>query len=84
MGRVIGTILSERQGVTFLPRVEPFATAGHTGEDVPLFAAGPGAERFRGSLDNTEIPERIAELVGWPRLNDWEPAPFELPRAVSE
>jgi alkaline phosphatase len=54
--------------VTFVPRAPegPAATHGHTAEDVALYAAGPGSERLRGVLDNTDIPRRIAQLLGWP------------------
>jgi alkaline phosphatase len=31
---------------------------------VPIYAFGPGAERFTGTLQITEIPVRIAELMG--------------------
>ena len=44
----------------------PFAdytTTGHTGQMVPLFAAGPGAERFGGMKDNFEIGRILMELV---------------------
>lgn len=61
--RRLGSLLSERNGVTWIPRVSP-DTWGHTGEDVPLYAAGPGAERFQGVLDNTEIAGRLFELIG--------------------
>lgn len=36
----------------------------HTAADVPVYAFGPGAEKFSGTLDNTDIPKRIAELTG--------------------
>jgi alkaline phosphatase len=38
---------------------------GHLNTWVPLFAFGPGAARFAGVLDNTEIGRRIAELLGF-------------------
>ncbi len=38
---------------------------GHTAADVPLYAFGPGAARFAGVLDNTDIPKRIAALLGF-------------------
>ncbi len=65
--RRLGTILSEYHGVTWIREsdVDRKETVGHTGEDVPLFAQGPGSERFQGMLDNTEIPKRIVEVVGW-------------------
>lgn len=54
--------------------IEPASTAkqlvvrwgpdGHTGEPVPLFAYGPGAARFAGVQDNTEVALKIAGLLG--------------------
>ena len=29
---------------------------------VPIYAAGPGAERFSGTMENTDIAKRIREL----------------------
>lgn len=63
--RALGSRVAQRDGFTWLPRVIYEATDGHTGEDVMLFAGGPGAERFAGHLDNTDIPKRIAEILGW-------------------
>ncbi|NNF04691.1 MAG: alkaline phosphatase, partial [Rhodothermales bacterium] len=50
-------ILSERAWVGWY-------STGHSAVDVPLFAFGPGAERFMGSIENTEIALRIAEIMG--------------------
>jgi alkaline phosphatase len=36
----------------------------HSGEDVVLTAVGPGADRVRGFLDNTEVFRIIAEALG--------------------
>ncbi|HHT43519.1 MAG TPA: alkaline phosphatase [Firmicutes bacterium] len=41
-----------------------WASTGHTAAVVPIYAYGPGAERFSGTLPITEIPVRIAELMG--------------------
>jgi alkaline phosphatase len=41
----------------------------HTGTWVALFAIGPGAERFAGVLDNSEIGPRLAALLGVGELN---------------
>jgi alkaline phosphatase len=41
-----------------------WASDGHTSTWVPVFAFGPGAERFGGVLDNTEIAARLGELLG--------------------
>jgi alkaline phosphatase len=37
---------------------------GHTGEMVPLFASGPGAERFGGIIDNFKVGQMLLEIVG--------------------
>lgn len=37
---------------------------GHTGNMVPIYAFGPGSERFSGTHQNTDIPKIIAELWG--------------------
>jgi alkaline phosphatase len=36
---------------------------GHTAQMVPLFADGPGAERFGGILDNAEVGRRLRALI---------------------
>lgn len=36
----------------------------HSGEDVILTASGPGSERVRGSMDNTEVFRVIADALG--------------------
>jgi len=36
----------------------------HSGEDVILTAAGPGSERVRGSMDNTDVFRVIADALG--------------------
>ncbi len=36
----------------------------HSGEDVVLTASGPGSERVRGQLDNTEVFRLMAEALG--------------------
>jgi alkaline phosphatase len=36
----------------------------HSGEDVILTAIGPGSERARGQIDNTEVFRIIAEALG--------------------
>ncbi len=41
-----------------------WTTGGHTAIDVPLYAYGPGAERFSGTMDNTDIGKRIANILG--------------------
>lgn len=41
-----------------------WSSDGHTGEPVPLFAYGPGAARFAGVQDNTDVAKKLAELLG--------------------
>lgn len=41
-----------------------FTTDGHNAEPVPLLAYGPGAERFAGSHDNTEVGKDLAVALG--------------------
>lgn len=43
-----------------------FATGYHTASMVPVFAFGPGAEKFNGIYDNTDIYFRIMGLFGFP------------------
>ncbi|HEX6306990.1 MAG TPA: alkaline phosphatase [Longimicrobiales bacterium] len=44
-----------------------YTTTGHTASVVPLFAAGPGAQRFGGYRDNVEIGRTLMEIVrAWP------------------
>jgi alkaline phosphatase len=42
-----------------------FTSDNHTAVMVPVFAFGPGAENFRGFLDNTDIPKLISKLAGY-------------------
>ncbi|KAB2338480.1 alkaline phosphatase [Cytobacillus depressus] len=41
------------------------STGGHTANPIPLFAFGKGANTFHGVLDNTDVPKKIAELMGY-------------------
>lgn len=41
-----------------------FTTGGHTDTPVRVLAFGPRAQRFTGQIDNTDVPRRIAEVVG--------------------
>lgn len=53
----IAGIVSARAGVGW-------STYGHTGVDVGLFGAGPGAEYFRGVMSNYELGRRLRRLLG--------------------
>ncbi len=53
----IAGIVSGRAGIGW-------STYGHTGVDVGLFGAGPGAEYFRGVISNYELGRRLRRLLG--------------------
>ena len=42
-----------------------FLWGSHTGCMVPVFAFGPGAEQFTGIMQNTDIPRKMRDLMGW-------------------
>lgn len=41
-----------------------FSTSGHSAAMVPVYAFGPGSEKFRGTYENTEIFAKIMEVTG--------------------
>ena len=41
-----------------------WTSGGHSGTPVPVYAFGPGAGKFTGVMDNTEIPKKLADLMG--------------------
>ncbi len=46
------------------PAPAAWSTHSHTAQDVPLYAEGPGAARFTGSVDNAEVGRRLAGALG--------------------
>jgi alkaline phosphatase len=54
----IGTILSNHVDVGW-------TTYDHSAAPVPVFAFGPGAEKFTGIYDLTQIPRMIGQLAGY-------------------
>jgi alkaline phosphatase len=50
----------------------------HSGEDVILTATGPGSERVRGQMDNTEVFRVIAEALGLGSPDATEPKRTEV------
>jgi len=50
----------------------------HSGEDVILTATGPGSERVRGQMDNTEVFRVMAEALGLGSLAASEPKRTEV------
>lgn len=64
---VVVTADHETGGITNVSRDEQnliitYTTGHHTAADVPLYAFGPGAEKFAGNIDNTEIPAKMADF----------------------
>lgn len=58
----LSELISERASVGW-------TTHDHTGATVPVFAFGPGSEEFTGVMDNTELPIKVAELLGVPLID---------------
>jgi alkaline phosphatase len=42
-----------------------WSSTSHTGEPVPFYAYGPGAEVFSALRDNTDLAPRLARLAGF-------------------
>ena len=57
MIQAVGTLIAEKAGIGW-------STGQHSGQPVPVFALGVGAERFAGWQDNTDIFKHLAELTG--------------------
>jgi alkaline phosphatase len=55
--QAIGSLVSRRARVGWTSR-------GHTAVDVGLYAYGPGAERLRGTHENTDVAHVVAALLG--------------------
>lgn len=45
--------------------VTAYSTTGHTADLVPVFAYGPGAEKFIGIYENTELFHKMRSAFGW-------------------
>ncbi len=43
--------------------VAAYTTTGHTAQMIPLFASGPGAERFAGIQENWRIGQHLRDLI---------------------
>lgn len=41
-----------------------WGSRNHTGEELPLYAYGKGANEFVGLIDNTDLPRMISYLMG--------------------
>jgi alkaline phosphatase len=58
-GAAISEVLSARAGITWT------SNGSHTATPVRIFAFGPGAKGFAGKIDNTDIPRKIAAVLGF-------------------
>ncbi len=67
-GAVLAALVAPRSGIGW-------TGSGHTGVDVGLYAAGPGAERLRGHLPNDEVGRRLFALMGFEPAVAAEPLP---------
>ncbi len=47
------------------PTAIPLATETHSGEDVPIYAGGPGAALFHGVQEQNYVYHAIVEALGW-------------------
>ena len=43
----------------------PMASGAHSGEDVTIYASGPGAELFRGVVEQNYVYHAIVDALGW-------------------
>ena len=57
ISETIVKMVSEKAGVGW-------TTYAHTGINVPIYAIGPGAEKFSGVIDNTDIPGILMAQLG--------------------
>ena len=50
--------------------VTAFTSDYHTGDLIPVFAYGPGADKFRGIYENTAIYHKMRAAFGWKAKKD--------------
>jgi len=49
-----------------------FTTNGHTAALIPVYAFGPGSERFRGLYENTAIYHKMRQALGFENTNSMQ------------
>jgi len=66
IGQEVGSIIAAHYNAGLMSRdVRALSkTGGHSGNMVPVFAFGVGAERFEGVLNNTDIAHMLSDLMG--------------------
>ena len=57
LAKTVVALLDEKAGIGW-------TTGSHTGVNVPVYAIGPGSEKFSGYIDNTDIPKIIEQSIG--------------------
>lgn len=63
-GFTLAPAKNDQSGVSDYREIQPaFATTDHSATLIPVFAYGPGAEKFQGVYQNTEIFHKMAALV---------------------
>lgn len=51
---------------SYLPEsIVPLSSETHSGEDVPVYATGPGADLFRGTREQNYLYHAMVEAFGW-------------------
>lgn len=68
---VIVTADHETGGYTIQPKstmdnlITAFTSTKHSGDFIPVFAFGPGSEKFAGIYENTDIYHKMRQAFGW-------------------
>ena len=63
-GFALSALKNEETGASDYREIGPtFATSTHSATLIPVFAYGPGAEKFKGMYENTEIYHKMVALV---------------------
>jgi hypothetical protein len=53
----LGQVLANHLGISF-------TSTAHTSDHVPVLAVGPGADQFRGFIENTQVFDHYVEFAG--------------------
>ncbi|MFC1738264.1 alkaline phosphatase [Planctomycetota bacterium] len=59
-----GLIVLDEEEIEGINTKCSWATDGHSAMPVPVYAFGPGATDFAGVYDNTQLPKKMAKLLG--------------------
>lgn len=62
VGKDVADIDNAIEGIFNTRSFTGWTTGGHTGEEVPVYAYGPGKENFAGLIDNTKNADVIFEI----------------------